>query len=44
MTKGMDERIDESVLRSFCYIKRMGNDGIARRVCVEEFVGSRLVG
>ena len=36
----VDERIDESVLRRFVHIERMGNDRIAKRV----YIGSRFVG
>ena len=39
--KGLDERIDESVLRWFRHVER---DRIAKRVCVGECAGSRSVG
>ena len=32
--KGLDERIDESVLRWFDHVERMENDKIAKRVYV----------
>ena len=41
--KGVQERIDESVFRLFGYIQRMGNDRIAKRVYVREYVGNGLV-
>ena len=31
--KGLDERIDEGILRWFSHVKRMERDRIARRVC-----------
>ena len=40
----MDQRIDESILRWFGYIERMGNDRITESVYVGKCVGSRLVG
>ena len=33
VTKGVDERIDEGVLRWFDHVERIENDRIARRVC-----------
>ena len=39
--KGVDERIDEGVLRWFSHLERMMNDRIAKRVYVEECAGSR---
>ena len=37
VTKGVDERIDEGVLRWFGHVERMGKDripkGLCRRVC-----------
>ena len=42
--KGVDQNIDESDLRRFGHIERMDNYRIAKRVYVEECVGSRLVG
>ena len=42
--KGADERIDGSVLHWFGLFERMENDRIAKRVHVEECVGSHLVG
>ena len=34
MMKGVDEKINESVPRWFGHIERMGNDRIAKKVCV----------
>ena len=42
--KGLDERIDESILRWFGHVERMERDRIANRVYVGEFAGSRSVG
>ena len=42
--KGLDERIDECVLRWFGHVARMKRDRIAKRVYVEECAGSRSVG
>ena len=44
VTKRVDERIDEGVLRWFGHVKRMENDRIAKRVYVRECAGSRSVG
>ena len=44
MKKGLDERIDESVLRWFGRVKMMEGDRNARRVYVGEYAGSHLVG
>ena len=44
MTKGVDERIDEVVLRWFHPVERMENDRITKRVFVGECAGSRSVG
>ena len=46
MTKGVDERFEECVLRWLGHIERMGNDMIANRVCIIGYVGCscRLVG
>ena len=44
MAKGVNERIDEVVLRWFGHVERMENDRIAKRLYVGEFVGSRSVG
>ena len=41
--KGVDERIDEGVLRWFDHVERMEEDSIAKRVYVGE-CGSRSVG
>ena len=43
MRKGLDERIDEGVLRWFSHVERMEMDRIAKRVYVGECAGSRLV-
>ena len=42
--KGIDERIDESVLRWFGHVERMERDRIAKRVYVGECAGTRSVG
>ena len=42
--KGLDERIDVSVLQWFGHIERMRNDKIAKRVYMGDCVGSCLVG
>ena len=39
MTKGVDERIDESVLRWFGHVERMEKDRIAKRVFVGKCAG-----
>ena len=44
MTKGVDERIDEGVLRWLDHVERMENDRITKRVYVGECAGSRLMG
>ena len=44
MSKGVDERIDEGVLRWFGHVERMENDRIAKRSYVRECAGSRSVG
>ena len=33
--EGVDERIDENVLRWFAHVERMENDRIAKRVYIE---------
>ena len=43
-TSGLDERIDEGILRWFGHLERMERDRIAKRVYVGECVGSRSVG
>ena len=40
VTKGVDEEIDEVVLRWFGHVERMENDRIAKRTYVEECAGS----
>ena len=42
--KGLDERIDEGVLRWFGHVERMESDRIAKGVYVGECVGSRSEG
>ena len=44
VTKGADEKIDESVLRWFGYVERIEDGRIAKRVYVDECAGSRSVG
>ena len=44
MTEGVDERIDEGVLRLFGHVERMENVWIAKRVYVGESAGSHSVG
>ena len=43
VAKGVDERIDEGVLRWFGHVERMQNNRIAKRVYVGESAGSRSV-
>ena len=43
VTKEVDERIGQSVLRWFGHIERMGDDRITKRVYVEQCMSSRLV-
>ena len=40
MTKGVDEKIDECVLRSFGHVERMEKDRTAKRVYAAECAGS----
>ena len=42
-TTGLDERIDEGVLRWFSHVERMERDRTAKRVYVRECAGSRSV-
>ena len=42
--KGLDERIDEGVLRWFAHLEGMERRMIAKRVYVREFAGSRSTG
>ena len=42
--KGLDEMIDEGVLRWFVHVKRIENDRIAKRVYVAEGAGGHSVG
>ena len=44
MTKGVDEKIDEGVLRWFGHVGRMNNDMIAKSVYVGECADSSSVG
>ena len=44
MMKGLDERIDEGVLRWFDHMDRMENERISKRVYVGVCTGSRSVG
>ena len=44
MTKGVDGKIDEGVLRWFGHMERMDNDRIAKWVYVLKCTGSRSVG
>ena len=44
VTKGIDERIDEGVLRWFGHVERMKNDRLAKRVYVEEWADSLSLG
>ena len=41
LTNGVGECIDESVLRWFGHIQRMGNDSITKRVYMGECMGRR---
>ena len=44
MTKGLDERIDEGVLRWSGHVERMGKERIAKRIYIGECAGSCSVG
>ena len=44
MQKGLDERIDEGVLRWFGHVERMKKERIAKRVYVGECAGSLSLG
>ena len=44
MKKGLDERIDESILQWFSYVERMERDRITKRDYVGECDGRRSVG
>ena len=44
MMKYVNERIDEGVLQWFDHVERIGNDRIAKRVCVGECTGNHSVG
>ena len=44
VTKGVDESIDEGVLRCFGHVERMEKDKIAKRIYVGECAGNRSVG
>ena len=39
--KGLDERIDEGVLRWLGHVEKMESDGIVKRIYVGECAGSR---
>ena len=41
LTNGVGECVDESVLRWFGHIQRMGNDSITKRVYMGECMGRR---
>ena len=42
--QGLDEKIDEGVLRWFGHVERIENDRIAKRVYVRECAGSCSLG
>ena len=44
VNKGLDERIDECVLRWFAHVERIEKGMIVNTVYVEEFAGSRSAG
>ena len=44
VTKGVDERINEGVLRWFGHVERMEKDRIAKTVYIGDCAGSRSVG
>ena len=44
VTEGVDEKIDEGVLRWFGQVERMGNNRNAKLVYVGKYAGSRSVG
>ena len=44
MTRGVDDRIDEGVLRRFGHVEIMENDRIAKKVYVWECTGIRSLG
>ena len=44
VTKGVDERIDECVLRWSGFVERMEKERVAKRVYVGEFASSRSMG
>ena len=39
VTKGVDEKIDESVFQWFCYVKKMGNGSISKGECIRCCLG-----
>ena len=43
VTKGVDENIDEGILRWFDHVERMEHDRIAKRVYVGVCAGSRIM-
>ena len=44
MRKGLDERMDEGVLRWFGHVERMESERIDKRVYIGEYAGDRSVG
>ena len=44
VTKCVDEKINEGVIRWFGHVERMENDRISKMVYVGEYAGSRSVG
>ena len=44
VTKGLDKKIDNIILRLFSHMERMENDGIAKKVYVGECAGIHSVG
>ena len=44
VAKGVDENVEEIVLRWFGHVERIENDRIAKRIYVGECAGSRAVG
>ena len=44
MKKGLNERIDEGILKWFSHVERMERDRITKRVYVEQYAGIHSVG
>ena len=44
VTKGMEERIDEGIVRWFGHVERMQNDKIDKRAYIGKCAGSHSVG